>query len=241
MKRALIGVGMLLCHAPALAQSLPPSGTAGSSLQAGLDPDAPPPTVHLVDDPDPKRPLIPAAKDLLGSHVLVGAGISPSWSLGKLGTDASARAGLGTGFGARLDAGLGVSRAVALGIWGSFASYTDGHNCGASCGGRAFSVGPFARYHLSQGLRFDPWLSLGAGYRQLSFQAESGSRQKFSGFEWLRLELGADYYAFSGLAFGPYGALGLSSYNQRPAGAGAASVNAELSVGLRVMLDLPGR
>jgi len=241
MKRAqLIGVGLLLGHAPALAQSLPQSDAA-KSVQAGLDPDAPPPTVHVVDEVEPKRPEVAPAKDLLGAHVLIGAGVSPSWSLGRLSSDVSASEGLGTGFGAHLDAGIGLSRYVAVGLFGSFAGYTRGDSCGTSCSGRALSIGPFVRYHLSQGLRFDPWLSLGAGYRQLSFESASGQRQKFSGVEWLRLELGADYYAFSGFAVGPYGALGLSSYNQRPAGAGSASVNTELSVGLRVLLDLPGR
>ncbi len=241
MKRAqLIGLSLLLGHAPALAQSLPESDSP-KSLQTALDPDAPPPTVHVVDDVEPKRPEILPAKDLLGAHVLIGAAVSPSWSLGRLSRDVSAADGLGTGFGAHLDAGIGLSRYVALGVFGSFAGYSRGDSCGSRCSGRAFSVGPFVRYHLAQGLRFDPWLSLGAGYRQLSFDSADGSRQKFAGVEWLRLELGADYYAFSGFAVGPYGALGLSSYSKRPADAGSASVNTELSLGLRVLLDLPGR
>ena len=75
----------------------------------------------------------------------------------------------------------------------------------------------------------------------ISFDGVEGPRQKFSGVEWLHLELGADYYAFSGLGLGPYGALGLSSYTKRPDAAGSAAVNVDLSVGLRVLLDLPGR
>lgn len=241
MKRALlIGVGLLFGHAPALAQGLPQSDKA-SSLQAGLDPDAPPSSVHVIDDVEPKRPLIPPAKDLLGAHVLVGVAVSPTWSLGRLSRDVAASEGLGTGLAAHLDAGIGLSRYVAVGVFGTFAGYRSGDNCGSSCGGQALSVGPFVRYHLLQGLRFDPWLSLGGGYRQLSFKTDNGPRQRFTGVEWLRLELGADYYAFSGFAVGPYGALGLSSFSKRPDDAGAASVNTELSVGLRLLLDLPGR
>src|ERR1041384_5750079 len=173
MKRAqLIGVGLLLGHAPALAQSLPQSETA-TSLRAGLDPDAPPANVHVVDDVEPKRPELAAAKDLLGAHILIGAGVSPSWSLGKLSSDVSASDGLGTGFGAHLDAGLGLSRYVAVGVFGTFAGYTRGDSCGTRCSGKSLSIGPFVRYHLTQGLRFDPWLSLGGGYRQLSFETES--------------------------------------------------------------------
>lgn len=238
MKRALLtGLATLLCPAVALAQAAPGSA---APAQAGLDP-AVPPAVHLVDDTEPKAPVVPRAPDLLGSHVLVGAALGPAWSLGKLGSREAAVRGLGTGLGFRADAGFGLSRYVAVGVWGTFATYADGDRCGSSCSGQALAVGPFVRYHLSQGLRFAPWLTLGGGYRRLSYTGEQDAKQTFSGLEWLHFELGADYYVFSGLGLGPYGALSLSSYSKRPNSAGDAAVNTELSVGLRFMLDLPGR
>jgi hypothetical protein len=236
MNRALlVGVGTFLYPAFALAQ-----GAAPSAADASLDADAPPANVHVVEEVRSDVPLVPRARDLLGSHVLVGGAVAPTWSLGKLGGDVPATRGLGLGLGFRADAGFGVSRAVSLGAFGSFASYSDGSGCD-SCKGRSFAVGPFVRYHLVQGFRFDPWLMIGAAYRQISFDGVAGPRQKFSGVEWLHLELGADYYTFSGLGIGPYGALGLSSYTKRPDAAGDAAVNVDLSVGLRVLLDLPGR
>jgi hypothetical protein len=239
MKRAfLVAVGALFF--PALASAQAPAAAPAPAPQQGLDPDAPPIGVHVIDDSEPKAPLVPRASDLLGSHVLVGAAIGPAWSLGKLGSSVAAVRGLGTGLGFRADAGFGVSRSVVLGVWGSYATYAQGDAC-SDCAGRAFGVGPFVRYQLSQGLRFDPWLTLGGGYRSVSFDDKAGSQQKFSGLEWLHFELGADYYALSGFGFGPYGALSLSSYTTRPSGAGDAAVNTELSVGLRFLLDLPGR
>ncbi len=236
----LLSIATLLFPALALAQTAPGSA-ATSAAHAGLDPDAPPPGVHVIDDTEPKTPLVPRAKDLLDAHVLIGAAVGPAWSFGHLGTDVSATRGLGTGLGFRADAGFGLSRSVVLGAWGSFASYSDGSGCGSSCSGKAFTVGPFVRYHLQQGLRFDPWFTFGGGFRQVSFMDVAGARQKFSGVEWLHLELGADYYMFSGFGIGPYSALGLSSYAKRAAGAGDAAVNTELSVGLRILFDLPGR
>jgi hypothetical protein len=233
MKRAVsLGAGLLLVPSLALAQSPGPA-----SAEAALDPH--PPGVHVIDDDEPEPPLTPRAKDLLGRHVLVGAALGPTWSLGKLSSDVAAVRGLSTGLGLHADAGFGLSRSVALGVWGSFASYGDGEDC-QDCAGKSFAVGPFVRYHLSQGLRFDPWLLAGAGYRQVSFES-AGLKSTFSGLEWLRLEMGADYYFFSGLGFGPYGALSLSSYTDRPSGSGDARVNSELSVGLRFLLDVPGR
>src|SRR5215217_2680469 len=144
MKRALlVGVGTLLF--PALAHA---EGTAAPST--ALDPDAPPPSVHVIDDSDPAPTFTPRAKDLLSSHVLVGAGIAPTWSIGELGSSLPAGRGLGVGFGARADAGFGISRSVVLGAWGGFTGFSDGRRCDA-CSGRAVSVGPFVRYHLVQG------------------------------------------------------------------------------------------
>lgn len=240
MKRALPALALVLCT-PALALAQTPATSPGSSApQAGFDPDAPPATVHVVDDSEPKTPLVPRASDVLGSHVLIGAALAPTWTLGSLGSRTTAASGLGTGLGFRADAGFGLSRTVALGLWGGFTSYGQGNDC-VDCKGRAFSVGPFVRYQLAQGLRFDPWMTLGSSYRQLSFVDVAGTKNKFKGVEWLRFEMGADYYLLSGFGFGPYGAVSLSSYSTRPSAAGDATVSTELSFGLRLLLDVPGR
>ncbi|HVY26701.1 MAG TPA: autotransporter outer membrane beta-barrel domain-containing protein [Polyangiaceae bacterium] len=236
MKRALLLSAVTLClPCSAMAQTAPTA-----TAQAGLDPDAPPQTVHLVDDSEPKTPLVPRAGDLLGSHVLLGGAIGPAWTLGKLGSDVSASHGLGSGLGFRADAGFGLSRTVVLGVWGGYTTYANGSGCN-DCAGRALSVGPFLRYQLSQGLRFDPWFTIGGSYRQVSFIDDTNATNKFKGIEWLRLEMGADYYVLSGFGFGPYAALGLSSYSKRPSSAGDASVSTELAFGLRLLLDVPGR
>ncbi len=242
MKRALlIGVGMMFFPALALAQSSPPPEAVRPSSESRLDPDAPPPSVHIVEDAEPEAPFVPRERDLLGSHVLIGAGVGPTWSLGRFGSDLRSERALGTGFAVRADAAYGLSRYIAVGLWGTFAGYTDGDSCADGCSGRALAVGPFVRYHLAQGLRFDPWLTLGAGYRQVNFDNAAGLSRKLKGMEWLHLELGADYYLLSGLGLGPYAGIGLSTFSKRPADAGDARVSTELSVGLRFLLDLPGR
>lgn len=247
MKRAmLLSASILSWPTLLLAQSTPPSpegkpvpaAEAGKSGEAGQVPH--PPGVHLVDDSEPLPPLVPRSKDLLAGHVLVGASIGPSWSVGKLANHVLASDGLGTGVAFQADAAFGVSRYVSLGVWGSLARYGQGNEC-SSCSGQAFAIGPFVRYHLVQGLRFDPWAVAGAGYRQVSFDDASGSKQTFSGPTWLHLQLGADYYAWSGIGLGPYLQLDLSSYSKRPEAAGSARVNTELAFGLRFLLDLPGR
>ena len=188
MKRALvIGVGTLFLPTLALAQSAN-GGARAAGAEAALDPNAPPPAVHVVDDTEPPAPLVPRAKDLLGSHLLLGAAVGPVWSLGHFGSNAAVSHQFGTGLALRADVGFGLSRSVVVGAWGSYAGYTDGDRC-QSCSGKAFAVGPFIRYQLIQGLRFDPWLTLGGGYHRVSFDDQTGARQTFSGVEWLHLEL----------------------------------------------------
>jgi hypothetical protein len=223
---------------PALAVAQSPAETSGKTEVRS---EGVPATMTLIKADDVQAPLVPRAKDVVGSHVLVGAAVGPVWSFGRFDSETTAARGFGTGLGFQADAGIGLSRAISVGAWGSYGTFSDGSGC-VDCAGRAFAIGPFVRYHLSQGLRFSPWLSAGAGYRQLSFLDDiRAAKQKYSGIEWLRLDLGADYYLFSGFGFGPYGTLSISSYTTRPSGAGDARANTELSAGLRLLLDLPGR
>jgi hypothetical protein len=209
--------------------------------------------MHIVDDMEPLPPLVPRAKDVLAGHVLVGVAAGPTWSLGRLSSKATALDAVGIGMGAEADVGIGISRTFVLGLWGSFARYSDGNECN-SCRGQAFAVGPFVRYQLSQGLRFVPWIAGGVAFRHLSLTEFAPGDQdtssntvdeikdpKLTGISWLRMELGGDYYAFSGFGFGPYGGLALSSYWDRPDNFGSARVSTELTIGLRILLDVPGR
>ncbi len=237
LRATLLSTGTLLLTSIAHADPAP-RGEPGRPRTSGLSPVAS--GVHVVDDTEPLAPLMPPGRDLLRGHILVGLAAGPSWSLGSLTSRIAAADGLGTGLGFRGDLGLGVSRSVAVGLWGELARYGDGDGCG-DCAGSAFSVGPFVRYHLSQGLRFDPWLLAGAGFRSVSFDDNAGTQQTFSGVQWLRLELGADFYAWSGFGLGPYGSLSLTSYASQPKDSGTTRVNSELSAGLRLLFDLPGR
>lgn len=192
-----------------------------------------------TDDDEPPLPYVPAAADTLGGHFVVGAAALVEAPVGKLRQGENA-AGLGPGFGGTLDLGFGVGRAVVLGAWGNFVSY--------GSHGSSFALGPFVRYHLVQGLRFDPWILAGAGYRSLT--RDSGPKRQFSGFELAHVAIGGEYYAWSGLGFGPWLGLDLGIYGTRPKtnSAGqpdAASVDADVHLGfaggLRVVLDLPGK
>jgi hypothetical protein len=246
--------GQALAESPAPAAGTSPAPSAAiDTTQNRLDPRSP--GMHVVEDIQPLPPLVPRSKDLVAGHLLVGASAGSTWSFGHLSSEVKARDAVGVGFGAQADVGIGVSRTFVLGLWGSYARYSDGHECN-SCTGDAYAVGPFVRYQLTQGLRFVPWILGGIGYRHFSVDSHGGGDQdassnsvnellgdhsEISGISWLRMEIGGDYYAFSGFGFGPYGGLALSTYWDRPEKAGGAAVSTELTIGLRFLLDVPGR
>ncbi|HET9960151.1 MAG TPA: hypothetical protein VFQ61_36925 [Polyangiaceae bacterium] len=196
-----------------------------------------PPTPPRESDESHLAP-IPRAKDLLSGHVLVGASGRFVVPFGEFddSTDVRdiARPSLGVGG----DLGLGVSRQVALGVWFDYASYDARNRCG-DCSASTWGLGGFARYHLMQGFRFDPWLQLGAGYRTFPVK-NAGVSFDYSGIEWLRLGLGGDYYVLSQLGVGPYAELSLGTLTKRPEPQDR-SIYGVFSAGLRLVFDASGR
>ncbi|HEY3234710.1 MAG TPA: hypothetical protein VGJ84_08330 [Polyangiaceae bacterium] len=208
----------------AAAQPMPPSEPA------------PPPARSSDEDRDAELPLIPPALDTISGH-FVGFG---SAGLAVPFGDRAARSGAAdAGLALGLDAGVGISRTVVLGIWGQSIRVSGGNKCG-SCSLTSFAVGPFVRYHLVQGVRFDPWLQFGAGFRTLSIGTSTGD-QSYSGVDWMRLQVGGDWYVFSTLGVGPFLELDSGVYTNRPSGSGKAVLHWQFAVGARVGLDIPGK
>jgi hypothetical protein len=145
--------------------------------------------------------------------------------------------GLGPAF--SLEAAVGVSRTVAIGLWGQLASFGGSDDC-SDCSAQSFAGGAFVRYHLVQGVRFDPWMSAGVGFRSTSLDGPTGE-QSYSGVEWLRLAVGGDWYAFSLLGLGPFLELDMGVYNSRPDDGRDAAAHFQLLFGARITLDVPGK
>jgi hypothetical protein len=146
---------------------------------------------------------------------------------------------VGPGLALTLSATYGVSRTVALGIWADAQSWSKGSAC-AGCSGAGFAGGALAVYHLVQGVRFDPWLAAGLGWRTLTVESASPD-VTYSGPELLRLLVGGDWYATSLVALGPALELSGGTYTKRPAGAGSGRTYWQFQTTLRVTLDLPGK
>jgi hypothetical protein len=184
--------------------------------------------------------LIPPAQDSLAGHFTLSPGVALVLPFGSLESDVPQTDSLGTGLGLSLEAAIGVSRTVALGAWGQAASFGSTDTC-PECSASSLAGGAFVRYHLVQGVRFDPWMSAGLGYRVLSIDNTPAGKQDFSGIEWLRFAVGGDWYAFSLFGLGPFLELDMGIYGTRPDSAGDSAAHFQLVVGARVTLDVPGK
>ena len=229
----------------------PPGPTpAGAAAAAGGDPAPPgPPDPSTAgpgpapddDDDEPEPPLIPPALDTVGGHLTLGVGAT--WVIPFANVEGGLPQGdvMGSGPGLSFDAGYGISRAVALGVWGQAAFLGEGDEC-RDCKTTSYAFGGFIRYHLAQGLRFDPWMSAGLGYRLTTVDTPNAGKIDYAGIEWLRLQVGGDWYAFDKLGFGPFVELDLGRYTSKSPGDLDESANHwQFSVGARVVFDLPGK
>ena len=192
-----------------------------------------------AENDQPVLEPIPTAHDTLGGHFVVGAALGAKWQFGSLDTGKKLNDYLGTALALNVDVGYGLSRNVVLGVWGEFDNHAAPPDCPLRIctGGKSFAGGPFIRYHLVQGTRFDPWGSLAVGVRSTTVDTKLdtllGSSDYF-GVDILKLSLGGDWYPTSNFGIGPYVTFDWGTY-------GSSGGHTGVGTGLRLTLDLPGK
>jgi len=220
--------------APAPAAAAPAPAAAAPAPAATPQPavDDSGPVVVPAESDQPILEPIPSAHDTLGGHFVVGAAIGGKWQFGHLDQDRKLNDYLGAALALNLDIGYGVTRNIVLGVWGEFDKHGEPSGC-RSCSGTSIGGGPFIRYHLVQGTRFDPWGAFALGVRSTSSKADSGDKDYF-GVDILKLSLGGDWYPTSNFGIGPYVTFDWGTY-------GKSGGHTGLGTGLRLTLDLPGK
>jgi hypothetical protein len=241
--------------APAPAdEPLPETAPASEDAQGPVPPDeaadgpaaAPGSKVPLValapgawptKGPEKDRgPTVGLPRDTLGGHISVGAAVSLFVPFGSFQTDLPQSTLLDPGVGFRLDAAYGVSRTVMVGLYGEL-SLPDGSSTWGGTKAQSIAVGPFVRYHLVQGVRFDPWIGFGAGFRRTG----SGD-QSYTGFDFARIQLGGDFYGLSNMGFGPLIEFAMGTFvGAEGVNMGGKTVNAHFTLGARFTFDGPGK
>jgi hypothetical protein len=239
----------LTCLVPGLGAAQKP--TEPAPKPPGSEPDhAPPdqaPGDDAAEDVDAPPTPGPAPADTLGGHLVVSAAAGLLVPFGELQNGLAQSHVIGPGLGIGLELGYGMSRTLLLGVWGQGSWLGAGTRC-TDCSGAAVAVGPFVRYHLVQGVRFDPWVSAGFGYRATTITASSQDFG-YSGVDLLRLQLGGDWYAIRDLGLAPFLDFTAGTYLGRPETATALGLTHSdggaayysFGVGARVTFDTPGK
>lgn len=253
----LLAVGALLAAVPLVANAQEPATgepasdddtleeTGGAAGASGLEAEPPKPSekrVHVEDsdEPGPEPPLVAPAPDTLGGHIAISPSFGVAFPFANLEDGAAQSDVMSKGWAFGLDAAYGISRAVAVGAWGQHLRLGSSDAC-PECKTQSSAVGAFVRYHLVQGMRFDPWMGAGLGFRTTKISSPGGDLT-YSGMEWLRLQVGGDWYAFDKVGFGPFVELDMGRYSSRsPGSIGTGANHWTFLTGARITLDLPGK
>lgn len=148
--------------------------------------------------------------------------------------------GLGPGFGFEL--GFGFATRFTAGLWGQYAHLGAGTQCSA-CTTSTLGLGPFVGFHLEPGGRFDPWMTVGMGYRATSVGTTPDQEQRtWSGLELMRAQVGGDWYAFQKSGFGAFIEVDTGAFTKKTSGdIGTTASYTMLLVGGRFAFDTFGR
>ncbi len=199
----------------------------------------------------PAEPVpVPPAPDKLGGHVQFGASLGWAVPFAKLGSGLKQGDVMSSGPGVGVDVGLGVSRSLVIALWGQAAFIGSADTC-RDCRTTSWAGGPWVRFHLAQGVRFDPWIGAGLGWRTTTVRTNRGE-SSYSGPEWFRVVVGADWYPTRSLGMGPILEFATGTYTHRPTtlpvprrpsepmNEGTTS-HWQFVAGLRVVFDVPGK
>jgi hypothetical protein len=197
------------------------------------------PARYIEEDPaEPPPEPLPETVDTLGGHLMIAASGGLAAPFGSLQTGVSQADVFSSGGYLALDVGFGVSRTTVLGIAGDLAFLAADPDCHDACSATSLALGAFVRYHLVQGLSFDPWASAGIGWRQTRFEDDI----TYSGIDWARVAIGGDWYFIDNLGIGPVLGLTATTFFSRSEGEfNGGTVAMTFFLGGRLVFDTPGK
>lgn len=140
-----------------------------------------------------------------------------------------------------IDAGYMVTQGLLLGVYFEYgfvgvksskaSNPRVGCPTGASCSAHDIHYGVQAQYHFGFGQAIDPWLGFGIGRESLSLsQSLNGVTNDgaLSGWEFARLQAGADFGVAEGVGVGPFVSFSFGQYSSMHAESGGLGVDADI-------------
>ena len=226
---------------PALAPAAEiPLGPTPSDDVRDQPPAARPPPEFVPEPKEPDSHLVVAGpvQDTISHRLLLSAGTGYTSAFGYLDSRTSLSNRLSGGAELFLNVGYGVTRYVEIELDASYAFLGSASEC-QSCSGKVYEAVGAIRYHLVQGVRFDPWVRTGLGLSAFQLK-ENQQTSNFLGLHWLELSIGGDWYFGHNFGFGPLLAMSLASYFDHPAGSNP-SVAASWLAGINLTFDSAGK
>ncbi len=195
--------------------------------------------IEAKSEEEDETPLVPFERDHVSGHFQIGVSANYVAPFGRLSDEYARTARGGGGALFNLDLNYGLDRFVFIGTYGQYSLLGSSAKC-EGCTATEWGAGLQAGYHLVQGLRIDPWISYGVGFRSLS--AESAHKTaEYPELEWMRLSVGANWFATSNWALSPVAVFSAASTLDAPDPETAGRVDLRFVFGLRMALDFPGR
>jgi hypothetical protein len=150
--------------------------------------------------------------------------------------------------GGAVQAGIGyrLIPQLTLGIYGTGGMFGRGDAVDHSANLYTATAGVQADWHfLPRGIAFDPWLSLGTGWRGYWVHADQGTTS-LQGMELAKLQVGLDYRVDQAVAIGPLVGVDVSTFFTQSTPASSSfsnisnpNVNTFLFAGLQGRFDIP--
>ena len=180
------------------------------------------PTTALADQTnEPDWVTVRPAPDDLSGHIILAPKLAYSLPLGSAEKRFGQRAYTASGVSFGGDISYGISRYIAIHGRFEYGTYAENNKCPAdgTCNASTIAFGIGVDYHILNGAGFDPWVRVGTGYRTIQYSLRwdgYDERRSYSGFDWLHIAIGGEWYPTTIFGFGPYVALDVGKYGTRP-------------------------
>jgi hypothetical protein len=231
----VLGLRLLLVAAAASAALSLSQGARGQEQNL--------PGVPSVDEQEQQGVPRPYAPDERSGHVIIRAVSGLLLPAGFVRSEAALADAGSFGVAAGGTLGVGISRHAELDATGIFGLMAPPSECD-SCASTTASASLGVRYHLAQGVSFDPWIRLGVGYRTAEILREGEATLRlptpgrYHGVDFTQISVGASFSPVSGFGFGPYLEADVGTFVSRPdPDPGGGRVYAYFQIGLSAEID----
>jgi hypothetical protein len=146
------------------------------------------------------RPLAAATHSV---ELTIGTGYAQGF--GDVGNGQAKLTDVSQGGGAvQLGVGYRVLPSLTLGVYGSGSMFSRGDQVDTSTNIYSGTAGVQTDWHFLPRLsEYDPWVSIGSGWRGYWTSADQGNNTSMQGVEWAKLQIGVDYRIDQAVAISP--------------------------------------